>query len=434
MGGSSSKRKPKLVIEDETNWDTKSHTTNIETAAEEKVSWFKDRANLYLCYYETMMSCDVSYKYFIITDKIKMFGIIDSEKEIRLLPYTENDKSRFIEIEHFRMSKDVKRRIMLLSGPGKFNYSHALRNSEHVARYIFSGAWISYQMTGGQSGQETSLRTLFEPYMNAEQIKLINVHPKELAPNDEGSMKTIYKEVTNHVKYDAQTLLILDEDTEHQNIVVIGPTGSGKSALVNQLYNMEVVISKSSPNSVTRKCQYTQGTYNGRKVNIVDTIGMCDTVLSPEEVYNVVKDSVKANMVFIDKVVVVCYGRIQKDHKDSIGKFMEWLRYEKYKTNFIFVYNKQEGVPMADRQQHLVEMCSELGVDMTQNTTITSPDGSRKSIKYVHSLGIKPGTPFDSIETELIDFTMAVLSKSEQRIKVTFGNEKSKGSFLCTIL
>ena len=50
---------------------------------------------------------------------------------------------------------------------------------------------------------------------------------------------------------------------------------------------------------------------------------MCDTVLSPDQVYNVVKDSVKANMVYIDKVVIKCYGRIQKDHKDSIGKFMD---------------------------------------------------------------------------------------------------------------
>merc|ERR1719495_2598562 len=145
-----------------------------------------------------MISCDVSYRYFIITDKIKMFGIIDSEKDIKLLPYTENDKSRFIEIEHFRMSKDVRRRIMLLAGPGKFNFSHALRNSEHVARYIYSGAWISNQMRG-HSGNEKTLRKLFEPYMNKEQIKLVNVHPKELVPKIGGSLEIIYQEVTDHV-------------------------------------------------------------------------------------------------------------------------------------------------------------------------------------------------------------------------------------------
>merc|ERR1719350_1249005 len=256
------------------------------------------------------MPDNVPYRYYMITDKSHVFGIIRKNSGIQSLPYSEEDKSKYVEAESFRMNNEVKRRLMLLAGPGEFNFSHALRNSEHVARYIQSGAWISYQMTGGQPGQQKTLRTLFEPYMSDEHLKLINVYPKELAPNDEGSMKTIYKEVTDHAEYKEQTLLILDEDndSQHHNIVIIGPTGSGKSALVNQLYNKEVVISKSSPSSVTRKCQYTQGYYNGKKVNIVDTIGMCDTVLSPEEVYNVVKDSVRANMVYIDKVVVVCYG------------------------------------------------------------------------------------------------------------------------------
>ena len=163
---------------------------------------------------------------------------------------------------------------------------------------------------------------------------------------------------------------------------------------------------------------------------------MCDTVLSPDQVYNVVKDSVKANMVYIDKVVIKCYGRIQKDHRDSIGKFMEWLRYTNYKTNFVFVYNKQEGIPTAERSQHLISMCEELGVDMNKDEIVSCPDGSRRSIKFAHSLGIKSGTPWDDVETELTEFKRAVLSRTKSRIKVPLGSfdNRSTNPSKCTII
>ena len=97
---------------------------------------------------------------------------------------------------------------------------------------------------------------------------------------------------------------------------------------------------------------------------------------------------------------------------------MEWLRYANYKTNFVFVYNKQEGIPTAERSQHLITMCEELGVDINKDEIVSCPDGSRRSIKFAHSLGIKAGTPWDDVETELTEFTRAVLSTPKFRIKI----------------
>jgi hypothetical protein len=54
MGGSSSK--PKLVTEDEKNWDRKTHTTNISTASEDDVSWFKDKLSC-ICAIRKMSLC-----------------------------------------------------------------------------------------------------------------------------------------------------------------------------------------------------------------------------------------------------------------------------------------------------------------------------------------------------------------------------------------
>lgn len=432
MGGLFSKEtpKPKLVVEDGSTWGVNNHSTNLETASEDRVLCFKDKSNLYLCYTICESVFPLEYRQYFITDK-RMCIVINNN--IISIERTPTDTSDYITVEKFIMNKDVRSRMMLLTGPGAFNFSHALRNSEHVARYIYSGAWISNQMSAN-----SELRNLFKDHMNEDQIKLINVEPKELTPNKEGSLAVIYAEATNHANYTNQSLIIKDEDNEALNIVILGPTGSGKSAIVNQLYNKNVVASKHSTKSVTRKVQYTQGMYNERKVNIVDTIGMCDTVLKPIEVYNVVKDSVKANMIFIDKVIIVCYGRIQNDHKESIGKFMEWMNYNGHKKNFVFVYNKEEGVPTADRSKHLAEMCEDLGADISQDETVQGPDGSRRSVKCAHSLGIKPGTPYGDIESELSEFKMAVLSKTNKRITVPLDNTSKKNTStstsICTLL
>ena len=212
---------------------------------------------MYLCYKirETFLT-NLEYILYIITDQRMKFGIMN-HNEGGLSEFSAEDKSEYIEETDFKMNKDVRRRMKLLAGPGELNFCKFLRNSEHVARYIHLGAWISYQMT-----ETSQLRKLFTLFMTQDQKKLINVYPKELAPNDEGCLEVMYKEAINHAQYEKQTLLILDEVNDAHNILILGPTGSG-----NQLYDKQVVLSKSSPNSVTRKVQYTQGSYNGKTIN-----------------------------------------------------------------------------------------------------------------------------------------------------------------------
>lgn len=74
-----------------------------------------------------------------------------------------------------RVTPEIKERMSHLLG--MCNYSLCLRNSEHVANYIFSGKWASFQMEG-----KGALADHFESIMTENQRKKINVFPSTIKP------------------------------------------------------------------------------------------------------------------------------------------------------------------------------------------------------------------------------------------------------------
>lgn len=74
-----------------------------------------------------------------------------------------------------KLTLAIKERMIQMLG--MCNYSLCLRNSEHVANYIFNGIWASFQMEG--SG---SLLSFFESMMTEDQRKKINIFPSTISP------------------------------------------------------------------------------------------------------------------------------------------------------------------------------------------------------------------------------------------------------------
>ena len=77
-------------------------------------------------------------------------------------------------VERFPLTAEVWHRMQGVCGAT--NYSLALRNCEHLANYIYSGVWVSFQMTGNGVFSKM-LRGLMSNYERS----FINTPPKELA-------------------------------------------------------------------------------------------------------------------------------------------------------------------------------------------------------------------------------------------------------------
>ena len=138
--------------------------------------------------------------------------------------------------------------------------------------------------------------------------------------------------------------------------------------------------------------------------------------MSPSQVLAAIQSSVRVNLSYIDKLVVVCSGRLEQGHVDSIKQFLSWLNYEKYRRKFVFVYNKADQMSLADRQNNLLGVCERFGVTINQQMRWHTKAGPVETIDSNLAIGFPPGASFADVARDHKNFTRAVLGGGESRM------------------
>jgi len=124
---------------------------------------------------------------------------------------------------------------------------------------------------------------------------------------------------------------------ETKKILIIGKTGSGKSAFANLILGTEKFVASGSPGSCSREGQIGEVIEGNIKYVVLDTVGLCDTTKSTQEVLMDLHQTISLVKKEIHYIFFVTKDRFDDEAFDRFESILEAVFMGQVYNNTILV-------------------------------------------------------------------------------------------------